>query len=112
MLRWARARGCPWDAFLCQYAAYGRAWQKMSKTSFKNTFFTLVSLVITSFHHMMFRAFFCRVRPNGGHLEVLQWARRLGCPWDEFTCVYAAKGGHMEVLQWAGAYTCPLLTST
>ena len=28
---------------------------------------------------------------EGGHLEVLQWARANGCPWDEWTtCAYAA----------------------
>ena len=34
-----------------------------------------------------------------GHLEVLQWARRNGCPWEETTCSGAAGQGHMEVLQ-------------
>ena len=43
----------------------------------------------------------------GGHLEVLQWARANGCPWDEKTCMHAAEGGHLEVLQWARANGCP-----
>ena len=30
-----------------------------------------------------------------------KWARTNGCPWDEDTCAYAAEGGHLEVLQWA-----------
>jgi hypothetical protein len=38
---------------------------------------------------------------NGWHLEVLQWARESGCPWDEKTCAQAALGGHLEVLQCA-----------
>ena len=25
------------------------------------------------------------------HLEVLQWARAQGCPWDEETCAWAAR---------------------
>ena len=33
-----------------------------------------------------------RVAAEGGHLEVLQWARANGCPWDEETCAYAARG--------------------
>ncbi len=37
---------------------------------------------------------------DGGHLEVLQWARSQECPWNEWTCQYAARGGHLEVLQW------------
>ena len=44
---------------------------------------------------------------EGGHLEVLQWARANGCPWDQRTCAYAATGGHLEVLQWARANGCP-----
>ena len=40
-------------------------------------------------------------RGEGGFLEVLQWARQNGCPWDESTCFGAAKGGFLEVLQWA-----------
>ncbi len=42
-----------------------------------------------------------------GHLEVLQWARANGCPWDEKTCLGAAEGGHLEVLLWAHANGCP-----
>ena len=41
------------------------------------------------------------------HLEVLQWARANGCPWDEETCAWAAENGHLEVLQWARAHGCP-----
>src|SRR5690349_14049438 len=35
---------------------------------------------------------------GGGYLEVLQWARANGCPWDERTCLNAAADGHLEVL--------------
>ena len=42
-----------------------------------------------------------------GHLEVLQWARANGCPWDEKTCLGAAEGGHLEVLLWARTNGCP-----
>ena len=49
---------------------------------------------------------------RGGHLEVLQWARQNGCPWDEYTCVYAAMGGHLEVLKWARANGCPFGAET
>merc|ERR1719420_1560972 len=40
---------------------------------------------------------------QGGHLEVLQWARAQGCPWNARTCAWAAKNGHLAVLQWARA---------
>ena len=44
---------------------------------------------------------------NGGHLEVLKWARENGCPWDERTCRGAAECGHLEVLKWARDNGCP-----
>ena len=34
-----------------------------------------------------------RVRGEGGHLEMLQWARANGCPWDKKTCEYAGEIG-------------------
>ncbi len=37
---------------------------------------------------------------GGGHLEVLQWARSQGCPWDKWTFMLAAQEGHLKVLQW------------
>ena len=36
---------------------------------------------------------------HGGQLELLQWARANGCPWDGKTCAHAAKGGQIEVLK-------------
>lgn len=42
-----------------------------------------------------------------GQLEVLQWARANGCPWNVSTCSGAANGGHLEVLRWARANDCP-----
>ena len=49
----------------------------------------------------------CECAAKGGQLEVLQWARVNGCPWDWATCAWAARGGHMYVLQWARANGCP-----
>jgi len=49
----------------------------------------------------------CRNASSQGSLEVIQWARANGCPWDAWTCAYAAKNGHLEVLQWATANGCP-----
>jgi hypothetical protein len=34
----------------------------------------------------------CAKAANSGHLEVLQWARANGCPWDERTCQCAGVG--------------------
>ena len=39
----------------------------------------------------------CASAAEGGHLEMLQWARANGCPWNERTCRGAAEGGNLEV---------------
>ncbi|KAL6059777.1 Ankyrin repeat domain containing protein [Balamuthia mandrillaris] len=49
----------------------------------------------------------CNAAAETGQLKVLQWARENGAPWDETTCTNAAAGGHLEVLQWARANGCP-----
>ena len=54
----------------------------------------------------------CALAAANGHLEVLQWARAHGCPWDESTCAYAAKKGHLEVFKWARARGCPCSAAT
>ena len=41
-----------------------------------------------------------------GSVGRLAWAKELGCPWNENTCAKAAEGGHLEVLQWARANGC------
>ena len=38
----------------------------------------------------------CMYAARDGYLEVLQWARQNGCPWDVETCYQAAQGGHLE----------------
>ena len=38
---------------------------------------------------------------------MLQSARELGSPWDEATCIAAAEGGHLHVLAWAKKEGCP-----
>ena len=40
------------------------------------------------------------------HLEVLQWARAHGCPWDKATCAAAALNKHFEVHECARTYGC------
>lgn len=54
----------------------------------------------------------CSSAARGGHLEVLQWLRSIGCPWDSYTCSSAANGGHLDVLTWARENGCPWNAST
>ena len=49
----------------------------------------------------------CSLAAEGGHLSALQWARGQGGPWDANTCSSAARGGHLSTLQWAHEHGCP-----
>ena len=44
---------------------------------------------------------------KGGHLDVLKYAHKNRCPWDERTCISAAGGGHLKVLKYAHENGCP-----
>ncbi len=48
----------------------------------------------------------CSAAAEGGHLSCLQWRRENGCPWNFFTCSAAASGGHLSCLRWARENGC------
>ena len=43
----------------------------------------------------------CAAAAGAGKLNVLQWARENGCPWDQETLVSAIRGNHFTVAKWA-----------
>ena len=43
-----------------------------------------------------------------GSVRRLAWAKDNGCPWHERNLRTAAEGGHLEVLQWAREHGCLL----
>lgn len=45
----------------------------------------------------------CSNAAGQGHLEVLHWCRVNGCSWDKWKCTRAAAEGHQEVLKWCRA---------
>ena len=43
----------------------------------------------------------CFLAAFQGHLDILRWAKSMGCPWDYEAAPYvAAMNGHLEVLVW------------
>jgi hypothetical protein len=50
----------------------------------------------------------CAYAAKSGRLDILQWARANGAPWDKWTCAHAAEGGALEALKWAHANGCPM----
>ena len=53
------------------------------------------------------KARFCARMAENGNLELLQFLRGKGCPWDEETCSNAAYNGHFECLKYARENGCP-----
>ncbi|KAJ8606969.1 hypothetical protein CTAYLR_009271 [Chrysophaeum taylorii] len=49
----------------------------------------------------------CVAAASSGSVEVLKWARAIGCPWNELTCSEASLHGKLQVLKWARANGCP-----
>ncbi len=49
----------------------------------------------------------CGFAARSGYLNILKWLRANGYPWDEATCAIAAMGGHLDVLKWARKNGCP-----
>jgi len=45
--------------------------------------------------------FFAAAIASHGYLNILRWARDLGCPWDERVCNNAAQQGHLDILEYA-----------
>ena len=43
----------------------------------------------------------CSLAAENGHLEILKWAQKNGCPFDLLEFSTAAKNGHLEILIWA-----------
>ena len=49
----------------------------------------------------------CKNAAKNGHLNILQYARENGCPWNKETCANAARYDHLNILQWAREHGCP-----
>ena len=50
---------------------------------------------------------FCWRMARNGNLELLQFLRENGCPWDDWTCWGAARYGHLDCLKYAHENGCP-----
>ena len=110
-----RADGCPWDFRTCWAAATGGhlevlQWARANGASWDSR--TVSVLVHANVERMDCRSVAerqhntCSAAAGGGYLEMLQWARANGAPWDEKACAAAARGGHLEVLKWLRENGC------
>ena len=97
LAKWALAEGCPrenqYNYNMAKVAArYGQA--ELVKWLCGEGGFAMDEMV-------MWRA------AQGGNLELVQWLRAEGCPWNYDTCTWAVEEGHVEVLRWVRENGCP-----
>ena len=46
------------------------------------------------------------------NLNILQWIKKNGCPWDSWACAIAAKYGRLSILKWLRSEGCPWTATT
>ena len=96
VLKWLRAKGCPWWTSTSAWAAFGGQLEVLQWMRGQDLPCPWDSDVNVCYH-----------AARGGHLEVLRWLRSQGCPWDGRESSAAAKNGHLEMLQWMRAQDPP-----
>ena len=65
MLKWLRAKGCPWDKWTCANAAKGGHLEMLKWLRDNGCLWSAGACASAAFR---------------GHLEVLEWLRAAGCP--------------------------------
>lgn len=55
----------------------------------------------------MFGPSACETAAKYGHLHILEWASRNGCPLGPRVCYMAAEKGHLHIIKWARVNGCP-----
>ncbi|WZN63220.1 hypothetical protein HKI87_07g47670 [Chloropicon roscoffensis] len=94
LIKWLRAKGCPWNINTSRSAAYGGQLEVLQCMRAQDPPCPWDSDV-------------CYWAAQKGHLEVLRWARSQGCPWNEEVPRAAAQGGQLKVLIWLIKEGCP-----
>ena len=94
VLQWARANGCPWGprgmSRAEDVAGFGTSKipQEDSREGYQSVPFEAA---------------------RGGHIDVLEWLSRSGCPWDHLAYYAAAEGDQLKALLWLSSrYGAPL----
>ena len=94
VLQWARANGCPWNEDPCSEPRQAATWRCCSgraRTALRGTSGLAPcrerrppgGAAVGASERLLRGTADLRLAAGGGHLEVLQWARANGCPWDE-----------------------------
>ena len=97
LAKWALAEGCPREAW------YGHT---MAREAALYGHGKLVGWLCGEGGFAMDEDVMWRAAISG-NLELVQWLRAEGCPWDSDTCFQAVLYGRMEVLHWVRENGCP-----
>jgi hypothetical protein len=115
---WARDNGCPWelgDVHNCYYAATAGSLEVLKWLREQNFAWNWLTCYAACGNGHPGES--GKIHPKEGgcagarHLELLQWARMNGCPWDEkrsrrrngsemYATAGAAQSGNIEMLRW------------
>ena len=90
-LAWAKERGCPWEPRRSRASRGVGTWRSRGGRRNEDARGTSVT---------------CAYAAAGGHLEMLQWLRANGCPWDEGLAPMPRAAATWRCLQWARANGC------
>jgi len=119
MLKYLRARGCPWDKSSCIEAAQTGQLETLQWLRAHGCPWTVHACTAAIYKHHYpiadwaldngcpFDARVCTSAALAGNLYYLKHLRQRGIPWNAHTCLGAVRGGHLETLQWAVANGCP-----
>ena len=94
VLKWLRAKGCPWGASTSAWAALGGHLEVLQWMRAQDPPCPWDSKV-------------CHFAAFGGHVDVLRWARSQGCRYGRRVTCAAATFGHLKVLKWLIKEGCP-----
>ncbi len=88
--------------------AWGNDWGSMTRAMIYRGYLKLLQWweTYTNIKMVQFKDI-CAFSARYGRLDILQWLRAGGAPWDTWTCNFAARNGHLKVLQWARAQNPP-----
>lgn len=119
VLQWCRAHGCRWSnntwelavmkgqLSILQWCAVSDFSRRVSCIFASKSLGLLSWLLANDLTKVDGTITACWSAAFWGNLEVLQWLRTEGCPWNESVSLTAATCGNLDVLKWCTANGCP-----
>lgn len=121
VLKWLRARNCPWDPMTCAEAARrghldtlkwvrhnGCTWDEMTfELAVSESRHDILHWVLEQSPPCPYDERGCKKAAENGDVKTLMWIRDRGCPWDGEVLYEAARAKHEETLEWASQNGCP-----